>query len=204
MDTSSTIRVLAIEDEETQRKYLNFIFSNCPNYIAKVISNVDYSPGCVKEFSPDCIILDHVMSPKDGITILQEIRDTYSETVPVIFCTGSEDRKVIELFFQSSASDYLSKPVEKNVLFSRINANVSKEELRKFKDEYLNTSSLDYAHHRYARQLKIIYSTIEECRFKLELLNNGLDSTIVTGVLSNLSFIRALIASECLKNLSRG
>lgn len=69
--------------------------------------------------NPDLVLLDIMMPIKDGIQILQEIREK-DKTLPVVlFSAKSNETSIIE-GFDYGASEFIPKPFSTNELLSRI------------------------------------------------------------------------------------
>ena len=70
------------------------------------------------------VVLDVMMPGTDGLETARLIRSrTRSEHVPIIFVTALEaDRRRITLGYQSGAVDYLTKPVEPEILRAKVRA----------------------------------------------------------------------------------
>ncbi|WP_409969447.1 response regulator transcription factor [Bengtsoniella intestinalis] len=68
----------------------------------------------------DLILLDVMMPKKDGVAVLQELRET--SLVPVIFLTAKGEEYDQIRGFRSGADDYIIKPFSQSVLHLRIEA----------------------------------------------------------------------------------
>lgn len=56
----------------------------------------------------DCILLDYLLPPTDGLTVLRELR-ARGVTTPIIVLTGQGDERVAVELMKAGASDYLTK-----------------------------------------------------------------------------------------------
>lgn len=56
----------------------------------------------------DCILLDYLLPPTDGLTVLRELRGR-GVSVPIIVLTGQGDERVAVELMKAGASDYLTK-----------------------------------------------------------------------------------------------
>jgi signal transduction histidine kinase len=69
----------------------------------------------------DLILLDIYMPEKDGISLLQAIKEhPRYQHVPVIMMTNETDDKVLAQCFAIGASDYITKPIKEEVFKARI------------------------------------------------------------------------------------
>ncbi|MBI9047941.1 MAG: response regulator [Anaerolineaceae bacterium] len=70
---------------------------------------------------PDLILLDFMMPDKDGLEVLQELRQIPGmEDIPVIMLTAQAKSDVIQKALQLNVSDYILKPFELTNLLERI------------------------------------------------------------------------------------
>lgn len=69
----------------------------------------------------DLYLLDINVPLVNGITFLQELRDSLDKT-PAIFLTSHKDKEVLKRGFSCGADDYLRKPFDADELLLRINA----------------------------------------------------------------------------------
>ena len=89
----------------------------------------------------ELVLLDVVLSDGSGNQVLEEIRSKYNPTsLPVIMLTANDDPTSIVAHLQNGASDYLIKPINMEVTFARIMAQLTiadlcRENLRRQKDE---------------------------------------------------------------------
>ncbi len=71
--------------------------------------------------TPDLILLDLKLPIKDGIEVLEEIRQTPAlKRIPVVVLTSSEHEKDISRTFSLDATCYMTKPIESEELISTI------------------------------------------------------------------------------------
>jgi len=56
----------------------------------------------------DCILLDYLLPPTDGLTVLRELRGR-GVTVPIVVLTGQGDERVAVELMKAGATDYLTK-----------------------------------------------------------------------------------------------
>lgn len=76
--------------------------------------------GCVKEISPDIVILDIMLPGKDGLTICKEIRAVFPGAILMLTARNEDADQILGLEF--GADDYVIKPTEPRVLLARIRA----------------------------------------------------------------------------------
>lgn len=77
----------------------------------------------IKSHSPDCVILDVNMPGIDGYQVCRQIKAIYRDThIPVIFVTSEKGLESQIQGYQSGADDYLTKPVIREHLIAKIEA----------------------------------------------------------------------------------
>jgi signal transduction histidine kinase/CheY-like chemotaxis protein len=108
--------VLAIDDNpeavDIMRKYLG------EDYNVVGLLTSEKAVEKAKEIKPLAITLDILMPTKDGWQVLRELKDTpETQDIPVIILSIVEDRK---LGFSLGATEYMLKPVEKEVLLRKL------------------------------------------------------------------------------------
>jgi two-component system response regulator ChvI len=69
---------------------------------------------------PDILVLETKLPGLDGMDVLQRLR--HVSTIPVMFCTTTDDEIDEVLGLRMGADDYVKKPCSPRVLFERIRA----------------------------------------------------------------------------------
>jgi two-component system chemotaxis response regulator CheY len=71
--------------------------------------------------SVDLVFLDWNMPKLSGIDFLKEVRSTERfQNLPVIMITGDTDREHILSALQSGVTDYIAKPIEKDIFSQKV------------------------------------------------------------------------------------
>ena len=74
-----------------------------------------------RQTPPDLFILDIMMPKLDGISLAKLLKaDKQFEKTPILFLTAFEDKDTMVRGFSAGASDYLTKPFERDVLLARV------------------------------------------------------------------------------------
>lgn len=113
----SKAEILIIDDEEQIRKLLEITLRS-NNYVVSEAATAKEGIIIASNHPPDLIILDLVLPDKDGLEVLQELRQWY--TNPVIILSVQNSEEIIIKALDSGANDYLSKPFRTGELLARI------------------------------------------------------------------------------------
>jgi len=111
--------VLAIDDNATQlQEFKSFLV---PQYDLRVVKSASEAIGFLNKNKSDIILLDIEMPNVSGFEFLADIRKipSYLE-VPIIIVSGNSGQDFLEQARNSSATDVLIKPVQREVLTETI------------------------------------------------------------------------------------
>jgi len=129
-------------------------------------------------------ILDIMMPIKDGFEVLMDMkRDPFIMDMPVIVCTGIEDKQAIEKALTLGAYDYFSKPLSEEAMKISLPLKVKNAiELMKRNTEISYLSYHDYLTELYNRRF---------CEEEIKRLNTyrNLPFSIIVGDLNGLKLI---------------
>ncbi len=109
--------ILVIDDEEQIRKMLEITLS-AHDYLVTAAATAKEGIIMASNHPPDLVILDLGLPDKDGLSVLQELRQWHTKPIIVLSVQNSED--VIIRALDSGANDYLSKPWRTGELLARI------------------------------------------------------------------------------------
>ncbi len=121
-------RVLIIDDDAKLQKLLKKYLESYGCIILSLMSGADALSTIEKEL-PDIIILDIVLPETDGLSILSDIRKSYTTPVIMLSAKGDETDRIIGL--EMGADDYLPKPFNPRELLARMKAVLRRQEGRK-------------------------------------------------------------------------
>ena len=77
----------------------------------------------VKKEKPDLIFLDIMMPEIDGIETCRRLKeDPETSQIPVVMVTTKGEREMVEKAFQAGCNDYITKPVDRMELLSKVSA----------------------------------------------------------------------------------
>jgi DNA-binding NtrC family response regulator len=123
------LSTLVVEDGQSQREILRD-FLRDEGYDVVEAENGDKAIEAVKNGYFDLLLLDYKMPEKDGMTVLEEVKDINTE-IDVIMMTayGSVDTAVRAM--KAGAADYVTKPIELEELRILIDRIAERQTLRK-------------------------------------------------------------------------
>lgn len=126
--------ILIVDDNSTICIMLKS-WLNKKSFNAETASNVEEAKQRVKDFPFDLILSDIMMPDIDGLSFLNWVKK-YDSDILVIMMTGYAEIETVVEAMKSGATDYISKPIDPEVLFSKI------EEAFKVKDNINKNNQL--------------------------------------------------------------
>jgi putative two-component system response regulator len=112
-------KILVVDDNLASLKQIGAQLGE--SYDISLAKSGDLALQICKQEKPDLILLDIEMPEMDGFETLKRLRlNRYLGSIPVIFLTGNHDTETEVRGLQSGARDFITKPVEKNILIHRI------------------------------------------------------------------------------------
>jgi DNA-binding NtrC family response regulator len=121
--------VLVVDDEPLQRDILKTILED-GGYETYTASSGEEGLRIVKEFTPDVVLTDLKMERMDGIEFIGSIpREPFEPSVVIMTAYGTISSAVEAI--KKGAFDYLTKPLDKDVLLITVKRAVERVELLK-------------------------------------------------------------------------
>lgn len=121
--------ILVIDDEPLQRDILKTILDD-EGYETHIASSGEEGAKILKDISPDVVLTDLKMEGMDGIEFIESLpEESFKPPVIVMTAYGTISSAVEAI--KKGAFDYLSKPLEKDVLSITVKRAVEKAELLK-------------------------------------------------------------------------
>lgn len=117
-------KILIIDDRKEITQYIAEILRK-NNYSVTELNHGRDLFEVLKKGIPDLILLDIVMPEPNGFEICKKIKEdkNYNE-IPIIFLTGRDDTESILEGFRVGAQDYISKPVNPEILLARVKTHI--------------------------------------------------------------------------------
>jgi len=112
------IRVLLVEDEAVLAMIIAETLGK-RGFEINIGKNGVEGWSLFNQLKPDICIIDIMMPRKDGISLLQDIREV-DEFIPVIFLTAKSQTEDVLKGFEARADDYMKKPFSMEELIFRL------------------------------------------------------------------------------------
>ncbi|MBF0118336.1 MAG: response regulator [Desulfobacterales bacterium] len=137
--------ILVVDDDPVDLQIIvnNLIFAGAQALAAR---SGEEALEVLKNYKPDIILLDIIMPDMNGYETARRIRINYpKEELPIIFIATRryiDEEFDLESSFSADGNDYITKPVLRNKLLSRVNFHLglvkSRRELKKTEKKYRN------------------------------------------------------------------
>jgi signal transduction histidine kinase/ligand-binding sensor domain-containing protein/DNA-binding response OmpR family regulator len=119
--------ILVIDDNREIRDYLKILLTD--SFRIHEAESAENGLAMVKENLPDLIICDVMMQGMDGIEFCGLIKkDKSTSHIPVILLTGTGSGDIKMRGFAQGADDYITKPFENDMLITRVNGILKRQQ----------------------------------------------------------------------------
>ncbi|WLD13265.1 response regulator [Planctellipticum variicoloris] len=130
-------RVLIADDNLQNCELLDAYLADEPYEIAMAYDGQE-TLAKVAEFQPDLILLDIMMPKLSGYEVCQRLRkDPATRAIPVLMVTALNEMGDIEKAVQAGADDFLTKPVNRLELLTRVKSLLRVRHLTNERDRLL-------------------------------------------------------------------
>jgi DNA-binding response OmpR family regulator len=127
MSDDARRKVAVIDDEDSVRKMLHVALSQ-EGYEVRTAADGGQGLTLIRDWQPECVVLDIMMPKIDGLTLLPMIRRLTE--VPIIMLTARGDVRDRIDGIRAGADDYLPKPFDIEELVTRLDAALRRPRLR--------------------------------------------------------------------------
>ena len=128
-------RILVVDDSEFDQDIMAIALEGEPYSLRQINSGMEALAEIVNG-NYDLVLLDDVMPGLSGLETLRRIRTTQSaEQLPVVMVTGYHGREKVIEALHAGANDYVTKPVDMEILLARIRTLLAWKETRRKLDE---------------------------------------------------------------------
>jgi len=114
------MKILIVDDEPLNVDYLEQRLEDL-NYQIITAADGQEALDKIKSEQPDLVLLDLMMPVLDGFAVLSEVKaDPSLRDTPVIIISADHDSKSIVRGIKQGADDYLTKPVNAELLVKKV------------------------------------------------------------------------------------
>lgn len=115
----TSMRILLVDDVQLDRMQLAIRLKQLGHIVKTAGSGVE-ALSIYESFDPELVLLDISMPEMNGFEISLTIRETFPDWIPIIFLSSHEEPEIIARAIEAGGDDYLTKPVDKLVLNSKL------------------------------------------------------------------------------------
>jgi CheY-like chemotaxis protein len=113
-------RVLLVDDSETVIQFEKLILRG-QGFDILAVKNGKQALASAASQKPDLVLLDLMMPEMDGLETLRHLQaNPDTQGIPVIVVTTKGDPALVEQAFAAGCRDYVTKPVDKVELLTKI------------------------------------------------------------------------------------
>lgn len=117
---TGTQKILVVDDESIQRLLMEQTLKQS-GYDVVSAQNGAEALLLFIETQPDLVLMDIKMPVMDGLQACKKMRQSaHGNVVPVVLITGMEDHASIQKAFDAQATDFITKPVNREILKQRV------------------------------------------------------------------------------------
>ncbi len=114
------LNVLIVDDSKMVRTAIKEILELGSIQVSEAVDGQE-ALDIINNSCPDLVLLDVFMPEVDGLEVLKVIRQSYSKLqLPVILVTSKESSQEIVQALDLGANDYVTKPIDFDVLWARL------------------------------------------------------------------------------------
>ncbi|MGW9686719.1 response regulator [Flagellimonas sp. 2504JD1-5] len=119
-------KILIVDDEPINRRVLENHLTLAGYEVTEASSGKEALEALDKDILYNLVLLDVMMPGLSGYEVCEKIRERYiASDLPVILLTAKNTVNELVAGFNSGANDYLTKPISKNELLSRIKTHLN-------------------------------------------------------------------------------
>ncbi len=132
------MRILIVDDHAYNRELLRFILEDEGHDCVDAENGQEALATFLSDVEIDLILMDVNMPVMDGITATQKIvKEKGDRYITIIFVTALDNAEVLVQCLDAGGDDFVPKPINEQVLMSKVNAHVrNQENYRKLQQAY--------------------------------------------------------------------
>jgi len=118
--SAATTQILIVDDDAISRRILRQSLEKA-GFVAETVSSGQEAMVWLTKHQPSLVLLDLMMPPPDGYTVLRSIRATQeTRELPVVVLTALDADEEVSRAFEMGADDFVRKPFKTAELIARI------------------------------------------------------------------------------------
>ncbi len=122
--TNSLPRILVIEDQELNRKVVRIVLQSKGYTVIEATDAVE-AIACLEAAKPQLILMDIALPGESGEDLVRKIKSELRwADIPIIALTAAAMSGDKERILKAGCDDYLSKPIDIQVLVERVEAHI--------------------------------------------------------------------------------
>ncbi|MDO1502062.1 7TM diverse intracellular signaling domain-containing protein [Winogradskyella maritima] len=134
VNNEQAYHILVVEDNKMNQLVMRKMLGSVPNVTFVVVNNGQEALDALKTEVYDVILMDLQMPIMDGYEATEKIRSGFLgadiENLPIIAVTADAMQETKQRVFELGMNDYLTKPVDKALLFEKIHQTKYKSKLQ--------------------------------------------------------------------------
>ncbi len=136
-EISPANRILIADDNQQNRELVEAYLSD-EDYVVEMAEDGRITLEKVEQFQPDLILLDIMMPKMSGFEVCQQLKNNpATQDIPVLMVTALRENTDIEKAVDAGADDFLSKPVNRIELKTRVRSLLKVRHLTNERDRLL-------------------------------------------------------------------
>jgi CheY-like chemotaxis protein len=130
-DTERAAKVLVVDDNEQNLELLLAYMEDLPGVTLLSASDGEEALRVVAKSHPDLILLDVMMPRMSGFEVCKRLKDNKkTREIPIVMVTALNEQADIEKGAESGCDDFLTKPVNRMELLTRVKSLLRIRELK--------------------------------------------------------------------------
>ena len=115
------MKILIIDDSKIERLIIRSYLQHL-NHEVFDAENGETGIALFAKCNPDIVLLGVVMIGINGYQVAKQIRQEFTDWVPIIFLSGKTEPEDIMIGIEAGGDDYLPKPIQKQILIAKMTA----------------------------------------------------------------------------------
>ncbi|QUM76863.1 diguanylate cyclase [Moritella sp. 24] len=115
------MKILIIDDSKIERMIIRSYLQHLNHEVFDADSG-ETGIALFGDCNPDIVLLGVVMIGINGFQVAKQIREEFTDWVPIIFLSGKTAPEDVMIGIEAGGDDYLPKPIQKQILIAKMTA----------------------------------------------------------------------------------